>query len=268
MGINNAKPSIKNDKFGRLLQVTADGDVGASRPNTTKPEVITVSEPKPESDTYSKEKVIQKYYDMINTAMNSFTANPLETDWGKDLLAAYGVKANNSAQGAKASAAAENSGNVDSYAVANAERQRLAKLGQGIEAINGMNAERNANLLSLLNNIGVNTQTLLGLTPSGVDSSKLSTDDLAIEFGAYYDRREPQWDEEANGPLLDAVIEAMKQSGYFEGVSDERLLEAANRYLDKQEEEAEAEEEKPTSNKVKSFGGYFGNLWDAIWGKQ
>lgn len=253
-------------------QVTADGDKGASRLPVT-PTKTTVTKPEPETDTYSSDKAIQAYYDMMQQVMKSYTANPLETDWGKQMLEAYGIKADDAATGVKATAAAENSGNVDSYAVANAERQRLAKLGQGIEAINGMNTERNNNLINLLNNIGVNTQTLLGLTSSGEDTSKLSTDDLAIEFGGYYNNRVKDWDEATQGKLKDAVIKAMQDSGYFEGVSAERLLEAANRYLESigviEGEEDNAETETtPTSNKVKGVGGYFGNLWDAIWGKE
>lgn len=98
--------------------------------------------------------------------------NPLETDWGKALLDAYGVKGYNAGQGVKATTAAENAGNIDSYAAANAERQRAAKLGQGVEAIMGLNEQRNSNLLSFLNNLGVNTSAMFGSSESTTDSSE------------------------------------------------------------------------------------------------
>lgn len=97
-----------------------------------------------------------------NTAFAEALRNPLETDWGKGILDYYGVLGDNSANAVNADTAAENGGNIDSYAAANAERQRLSKLGQGVSTVYGMNAERVNNMLSVLNSIGVNTNELFG----------------------------------------------------------------------------------------------------------
>ena len=220
-------------------QVTADGDKGASRLPVT-PTKTTVTKPETETDTYSSDKAIQAYYDMMQQVMKSYTANPLETDWGKQMLEAYGIKADDAATGVKATAAAENSGNVDSYAVANAERQRLAKLGQGIEAINGMNAERNNNLINLLNNIGVNTQTLLGLeasttTPTTVVNKIPTAAELAEYMQGYYNQASKSGQYESDQAALNAVADMMRSSEEFGHIPYYLFWEAMKNVKDKNE---------------------------------
>lgn len=136
---------------------------------------------------------IYNYTDFLkNLGVNVMTeaqSNPLETDWGKALLDYYGVASLDAANGALADGAADNNGNIDSYAAANAERQRLSKLNAGITALSGMSSDRVSNMLSVLDSIGVNTANLFNIedsnlttaadnaaTAAGLDSSIYSTD--------------------------------------------------------------------------------------------
>lgn len=110
--------------------------------------------------------------------MKEAMANPLETDWGKGILDYYGVLGENSANAVNAATAAENSGNIDSYAAANAERQRVAKLGQGIQSVMGMSTERFNNMIAGLNSIGVNTDFLLDAQGDLVGNARQYATDL------------------------------------------------------------------------------------------
>ncbi len=110
---------------------------------------------------YNREKDIyglgeDLYYDQKNF-------NPLKADWAKQLLSYYGIESGEAADNARATGAADNAGNVDSYAAANAERQRLAKLNAGVNSISGMSQNRFNNMLSTLQSIGVNTANLFGV---------------------------------------------------------------------------------------------------------
>ena len=89
--------------------------------------------------------------------------NPLETDWGKGVLDYYGLQSGYASNTANSEGAANNAGNVDSYAAANAERQRLDTLGQGINALSGLTNSRFENLLNAYNSTGSNITSLLGL---------------------------------------------------------------------------------------------------------
>lgn len=132
-----------------------------------------------ETASYSSDAIgsYNKKADDYSTAMSDFRTylqnmadsiyaeaqkNPLETDWGKGILDYYGVLGSESANAVNAETAAENAGNIDSYAAANAERQRIAKLGQGINTISGMSNDRVTNMINVLNSIGVNTNDLFG----------------------------------------------------------------------------------------------------------
>ncbi len=113
-------------------------------------------------------KWLQGIRDII---MNEAKANPLESDWGKEILDYYGVLGDNSANAVNAATAGENAGNIDSFAAANAERQRVSKLGQGIQSVMGMSTERFNNMIAGLNSIGVNTDLLFGAQRDLVDTS-------------------------------------------------------------------------------------------------
>jgi hypothetical protein len=113
------------------------------------------------NNVYNREKDIyglgkDLYYDQKNF-------NPLEADWAKQLLNYYGIESGEAADNARATGAADNGGNVDSYAAANAERQRLSKLNAGVNSISGMSQNRFNNMLATLQSIGVNTAELFGI---------------------------------------------------------------------------------------------------------
>lgn len=98
-----------------------------------------------------------KAWEMIESYYNE---NPLETDYGKAILDYYGVLGENSANAVNAATAGENAGNIDSFAAANAERQRLSRYGQAVQNIYGMSSERAKNVNDLLSNLGVNMNEL------------------------------------------------------------------------------------------------------------
>lgn len=224
---------IKGTTNGAIKPTTVPGEKPNGNGNNsfmgpTRPDILVSDYSGPEEnpgvtggveDEFDKNEVLNSYYRLMQDVIKGYSANPLETDWGKSLLDAYGVKGYNAGQGVKATAAAENAGNIDSYAVANAERQRVATLGQGIEAINGMNAERNANLINLLNNIGVNTQTLLGLsdpaTPATVVNKIPTPAELAQYMQGYYNQASKSGQYETEQDALNAVADMMRSSEEF-----------------------------------------------------
>jgi hypothetical protein len=119
------------------------------------------------------------YYDQKNY-------NPLEADWAKQLLSYYGIESGEAADGARAAGAADNGGNIDSYAAANAERQRLSKLNAGVNSISGMSQNRFNNMLSTLESIGVNTANLFGVEQKNVQAALENAGkagDLAVSAG-------------------------------------------------------------------------------------
>ena len=113
-------------------------------------------------------KFLQDIRDVI---MGEAQANPLESEWGKGILDYYGVLGENSANAVNAATAGENAGNIDSFAAANAERQRLSRYGQGVQSVMGMSTERFNNMINGLNAIGVNTDILFGGQQGITDTS-------------------------------------------------------------------------------------------------
>ena len=105
----------------------------------------------------TRNQIADRMWQMIESYWKE---NPLETDYGKAILDYYGVLGENSANAVNAATAAENSGNIDSYAAANAERQRLSRYGQAVQNIYGMSSERAKNVNDLLSNLGVNMNEL------------------------------------------------------------------------------------------------------------
>ena len=161
---------------------------GKVNPNQKPPTYSqpTNTTPTPESafdkwfDTYQKQlsqsgEQGQKYSNAIYDSIDKFNTryddlykeikefDPLASDWAKSLMSYYGIESGAAADSARASGAADNAGNVDSYAAANAERQRLSKLNAGISAISGMSNERFANMLATLEGLGANVNGLFGL---------------------------------------------------------------------------------------------------------
>jgi hypothetical protein len=109
------------------------------------------------------------YGDYYNQAMNF---DPTKTDWGKAILSYYGIESGAAANGANASGAAENAGNVDSYAAANAQRQRLATLNQGINAVSSVANQKFSSALQGLQAMGVDVNALLGIEGGNVGNTQ------------------------------------------------------------------------------------------------
>lgn len=108
------------------------------------------------------------YLGFINDYKNQ---NPLETDWGKAIMSQYGLDGDVAAKNEWADAAASNGGNIDSFAEANARRQRLSYLNSGVNAVNEASNQRFSNMIGALEKMGVNTQQLLGISTSNAQSA-------------------------------------------------------------------------------------------------
>lgn len=136
------------------------------------------------NNVYSKVNDLTALYkDLYN---DQKTYNPLEADWAKQLLSYYGIESGEAADNARASGAADNGGNIDSYAAANAERQRLSKLNAGVNSISGMSQNRFNNMLSTLQSIGVDTTNLFGVEQKNTQAALENagtTGNLAVSEG-------------------------------------------------------------------------------------
>lgn len=118
---------------------------------------------------YSHLNNLTSLYQDLYTDQKTF--NPLDADWAKEIMSYYGVQSGAAANNARASGAADNAGNIDSYAAANAERQRLSTLNAGMNSIFGMSQNRFNNMLSTLQSIGVDTTNLFGVEQQNVQSA-------------------------------------------------------------------------------------------------
>lgn len=111
----------------------------------------------------------EKYYtDLVESYKSQ---NPLETDWGKAILSQYGIDGDNAANAEYADAASSNGGNIDSYAEANARRQKLSYINSGINAVNDASNQRFSNMLGALEKMGVNTANLFGIASKNGQSA-------------------------------------------------------------------------------------------------
>lgn len=111
----------------------------------------------------------EKYYtDLVESYKSQ---NPLETDWGKAILSQYGIDGDSAANAEYADAASSNGGNIDSYAEANARRQKLSYINSGINAVNDASNQRFSNMLGALEKMGVNTANLFGIASENGQSA-------------------------------------------------------------------------------------------------
>jgi hypothetical protein len=149
---------------------TGSGSTGG----TTETVTVTTHTPESRSDnltastTDARNTATEMYKDLYDAIMNN---DPTKTDWGKTLLNYYGIKGLSDANGVRGSGAADNAGNVDSYAAANAARQRLSTLNQGVNAVMGEAQNRYTAALETLKSLGVDTTNLLGIEGDNVESS-------------------------------------------------------------------------------------------------
>lgn len=183
-------------------------------------------------------------YDDLYKEIKEF--DPLASDWAKSLMSYYGIESGAAADSARASGAADNAGNVDSYAAANAERQRLSKLNAGISAISGMSNERFANMLSTLEGLGANVTDLFGKegqynlpTMQGnadtAASGALSTYTSDAELEALMKQLQSGSNtggETTNTPLDVDSLKTMLKGTYSAMYSDDSAMTDSNNWLD------------------------------------
>lgn len=117
----------------------------------------------------SRENIESKYNTLFeDLRTGDYTKEP----YYQTILDSYGIKGDAVANDASASGAAANSGNLDSYAAANAQRQQLAfKNAAQSAALNAYNSEV-ASLLKTLGDLGVNVNDLYKTWASELDSQR------------------------------------------------------------------------------------------------
>lgn len=82
-------------------------------------------------------------------------SNPFETDWGKEMMSGVKSEMDTSGNNALASGASTNSGNLDSFAAANATRQKEAVLNSRKQSVLANQQRILENAESILSNIGI-----------------------------------------------------------------------------------------------------------------
>lgn len=167
---NDSLPGIGNDTTGKtpydeVLEILK-GSGNYDNSYWAKPQNELLS-----NSRYAKSRDAEdrkSYLNLINDYKNT---NPYETEWGKALLSQYGLDGDVAAKNEWADAAASNGGNIDSFAEANARRQRLSYLNSGVNAVNEASNQRFSNMIGALEKMGVNTQQLLGISTSNAQSA-------------------------------------------------------------------------------------------------
>lgn len=108
---------------------------------------------------------VGKDYDMVYQTIG---VTPTRTQYGQDILKGYGLAADQAYKGALGGGSADNGGNVDSYAAANANRQKAAVVSQGY-----------GDVLNYYNSIAGNALTWAGDKANAVGSfAKLNQDNI------------------------------------------------------------------------------------------
>lgn len=87
--------------------------------------------------------------------------NPYNSDMGRALMGYFDQHGNTAAGNAIASGAADNAGNIDSYAAANANRQQLAFKNAGANAITNQYNAQTTQMLNTLQSLGVDVNAAL-----------------------------------------------------------------------------------------------------------
>lgn len=206
------------------------------------------------------------YNDLISqivTATNGLAGdiskNPLESEMAKGILDYYGVLGYNSGNAVKGATAGENAGNIDSYAVANADRQRMARYGEAISAIAGMDAQRYSNLANLYSALGINVdhlfansdegkeyydykgkyedasaeyEKLLGLYNEAMGKAIPTVNDLAEYMRGYYNQAWGSGTYESQQKALDAVTDMMRKDERFSFVPYYLFWEAQRKLIE------------------------------------
>ncbi len=102
------------------------------------------------------EKNLYKKYDRLEDY--AYDTNPYETEIGKSIMQGFEWKGGKASDNAAASGASSNSGNIDSYAAANAARQQLVFTAAGKQAVLEDHNARISNIRGILSDLGVQNQ--------------------------------------------------------------------------------------------------------------
>lgn len=186
---------------------------------------------------------MNKLYDMSiedsNDVINEIKKNPYTSDVGKSILAGYNLQGLQAGYNAAGSVAANNGGNIDSFAAANAMRQQAALTNQGRQAVldyynsyvGNLSAETDNKLnraRNILSDLGVNVDRVWGQTKDQFDmdetakNNDVSRNAAIAEITGYVPNQwlvkdNPYFDE--NGNLIDpnmdyqAIMETAKANG-------------------------------------------------------
>ena len=96
-------------------------------------------------------------------------SNPFKTDWGKEMMSGVESEMKTAGDDAFASSAATNSGNIDSFAAANATRQKEAVLNTRKQSVLNHQYQVLANVENILNNMGIDNSRR-----SGIEENRLN----------------------------------------------------------------------------------------------
>ncbi len=186
---------------------------------------------------------MNKLYDMSiedsNDVINEIKKNPYTSDVGKSILAGYNLQGLQAGYNTAGSVAANNGGNIDSFAAANAMRQQAALTNQGRQAVldyynsyvGNLSAETDNKLnraRNILSDLGVNVDRVWGQTKDQFDmdetakNNDVSRNAAIAEITGYVPNQwlvkdNPYFDE--NGKLIDpnmdyqAIMETAKANG-------------------------------------------------------
>ena len=117
-----------------------------------------------------------QYRDLYNRQTNG---DYTKTPYYETIRQKYGLEGDNAANAEAATSAGSNAGNLDSYAAANARRQRLAyENAAQTAALNAYNSEIN-NMLQTLSQLGVNVNDLYDTWSGDLNSQRDYASDLA-----------------------------------------------------------------------------------------
>lgn len=160
-------PGIGNDKtaYDEVLELLKGGG-NYDHSYWAKPQNELLS-----NSRYAKSRDAEDRKTYLSFINDYKKQNPLETDWGKAIMSQYGLGGDVAAKNEWADAASSNGGNIDSFAEANARRQRLSYLNSGVNAVNEASTQRFSNMIGALEKMGVNTQQLLGISTSNAQSA-------------------------------------------------------------------------------------------------
>ncbi len=115
-------------------------------------------------------KTFDKVYD------NNINVDPTSTGYGKNILSGYGIAADEAYKGTLGGNAEDNGGNVDSFAAANANRQKAAVLSQGYGDVlgyyNTIAGQANQHAVNKGNTVGAYLAQLQGNIDSDRDVTK------------------------------------------------------------------------------------------------